>query len=132
MKLQGLRVLVVDDDADALDLLGAALLEAGGIVQLAKSAAAAFEALHQFRPHVLISDIGMPEEDGYSLMERVRRLSAAEGGAIPSIALTAYTRAEDRTQALTAGFTTHLAKPINPDDLITAVANLARAWQFQR
>jgi CheY-like chemotaxis protein len=131
MKLSGLRVLVVDDDADARELLGAALIEAGGIVRLAESAAAAIEALRQFHPHVLISDIGMPQEDGYSLMERVRRLGAAEGGTIPTVALTAYTRAEDRTKALAAGFATHMAKPINPDDLIAAVANLARAWQFQ-
>jgi PAS domain S-box-containing protein len=131
MKLHGLRVLVVDDDADARELLRIALINAGGSVEVAESAAEAIEALRDFHPHVLISDIGMPGEDGYTLMERVRRLGAAEGGAIPSVALTAYTRAEDRRKALAAGFATHLAKPIEPDDLVSTVAHLGRARHFQ-
>ena len=72
----------------------------------------------------MISDIAMPDEDGYGLMRRIRALDAALGGTTPSIALTAYTRSEDRTKALSAGFTTHVAKPVNPADLIAAVANL--------
>jgi CheY-like chemotaxis protein len=67
----------------------------------------------------------MPEEDGYSLMRRVRELPAEKGGTIPAVALTAYTRAEDRTKALAAGFTTHIGKPVNPDDLVRAIKNLA-------
>ena len=104
------------------DVLG----RAGAIVRVAASAGAAFEHLQAFRPDVLVSDIGMPGEDGYGLIRRVRALDAALGGGIPSLALTAYTRGEDKTRALAAGFTSHVGKPVNPDDLISAVANLAR------
>ncbi len=86
--------------------------------------AGAFDALIRFRPHVLVSDIGMPEENGYSLMRRLRQLGPDESSSIPSLALTAYTRAEDREQPLAAGFTTHLGKPVSPDDLVAAVAQL--------
>ncbi|MBX3233377.1 MAG: PAS domain S-box protein [Labilithrix sp.] len=117
-----LRVLVVDDDADARDLVRAVLESAGAHVTVASSAEEALAAVRDAAPHVLVSDIGMPEQDGYSLMRRLRAIEPAL--ALPSIALTAYTRAEDRTKALAAGFTTHIGKPVNPEDLITAVANL--------
>ncbi len=123
--LAGLRVLVVDDDADANELVTDILTGAGAIAESADSAPAALEALPRFRPHLLLSDIGMPGEDGYSLIRRVRALSAAEGGAIPAIALTAYSRREDRTKALAAGFTTHIGKPVRPADLVAALTNLA-------
>jgi PAS domain S-box-containing protein len=123
--LNGVRVLVVDDDADARELLRNVLVLAGAEIETAASALAGFEAVRAFRPHVLISDIGMPDEDGYSFMRRVHALDATSGGSIPSIALTAYTRSEDRTKALAAGFTTHVGKPVNPVDLVAAVANLA-------
>ena len=123
---QELRVLVVDDEADARELLAIVLGEAGFVVETAGSVSEAFDVLDHFRPHVLISDIGMPEEDGYSLIRRLRRLESGES-AIPSVALTAYTRAEDRCNALSAGFTTHMGKPVDPADLISAVANLAAA-----
>src|SRR5207249_11700714 len=94
-------------------------------VETAASALAGFDAVRAFRPHVLISDIGMPDEDGYSFMRRVHAMAATSGDSIPSIALTAYTRSEDRTKALAAGFTTHVGTPVNPVDLVAAVANLA-------
>jgi PAS domain S-box-containing protein len=123
--LVGVRVLLVEDDADARELVGAILVEAGAVVKSVSSAAAAVEALPGFRPQLLVSDIGMPDEDGYALIRRIRALDAAQGGGIPSLALTAYTRAEDRTKALAAGFTTHIGKPVNPSDLIAALGNLA-------
>ena len=91
------------------------------------TAADGFAAVPEFRPHVLVSDIAMPDEDGYGLIRRVRALGAARGGDVPSIALTAYTRPEDRTKAIDAGFTTHVAKPVNPPDLIAAIARVGVA-----
>jgi CheY-like chemotaxis protein len=126
-KLGGLRVLVVEDDPDARELVIAILEDAGAVVDSAESAAAGFDAVRKFRPELLVSDIGMPDEDGYSLIRRVRALGAAGGGNIPSIALTAYTRAEDRAKALGAGFTLHMAKPIRPTDLVTAIQTLTAA-----
>jgi CheY-like chemotaxis protein len=118
-------VLIVDDDADARDLLKSLLGQAGAVVETADSASTGFDELRRFRPHVLVSDIGLPGEDGYAFVRRVRILEPSEGGGIPSIALTAYARDVDRTKALAAGFTTHIGKPVNPGDLIAAVANLA-------
>jgi CheY-like chemotaxis protein len=100
-------------------------VEAGAEVRSAASAALAFDAVRTFRPELLVSDIGMPDEDGYSLMRRIRALGGSEGGSMPAIALTAYTRAEDRLKALTAGFTTHIGKPVNPADLVEAVVTLS-------
>jgi CheY-like chemotaxis protein len=124
--IRGLRVLVVDDDPDARELLEEVLAAQGVFVETAESAGSGFEALQRFRPDVLVSDIGMPGEDGYSFMQRIRRLSAADGGSTPAIALTAYTRAEDRTKALAAGYSKHIGKPVNHDDLRAAIANLGR------
>ena len=123
--LRGLRLLLVEDDSDAREMVSEILEDAGGVVKTAASAAEAFDAFPGFRPQILISDIAMPGEDGYSLIRRVRALEPALGGDIPAIALTAYTRAEDRTKALAAGFTTHVGKPVNPLDLVAAVGNLA-------
>jgi CheY-like chemotaxis protein len=123
--LGGLRVLVVEDDPDARELVSAILEDAGAVVESAPSAATGFAALSTFHPQLLVSDIGMPDEDGYSLIRRVRALGEAEGGRIPSIALTAYTRPEDRAKALGAGFTLHMGKPISPVALVSAIKNLA-------
>ncbi|HEY2410027.1 MAG TPA: ATP-binding protein [Polyangiaceae bacterium] len=123
--LHGLRVLVVDDEPDALDLLSALLAGAGAEVEGAGSVSEALRAVARKKPHVLVSDIGMPDEDGYSFIQRLHQL--APGGApIPSVALTAYTRSEDRAKALTAGFTAHLGKPVDAAELVSTVANLAR------
>jgi PAS domain S-box-containing protein len=122
--LSGLCVLVVDDDADARELVRELLVDAGAFVDTATDAISALAAIRRLHPHVLVSDIAMPGEDGYSLAERVRALPADEGGHIPSVALTAYTRAEDRAKALAAGFTTHIGKPVDPEHLIATVASV--------
>ncbi|HVJ19683.1 MAG TPA: ATP-binding protein [Polyangiaceae bacterium] len=130
--IEGLRILVVDDEADARDLLSEVLSEAGAEIRTAGSAAEAFRLLEKFNPHVLVSDIGMPHEDGYSFMRRVRGLDPAGFGGVPSIALTAYTRGEDKTKALSSGFTTHIGKPVSPDALLAAVGNLAQFSRVER
>lgn len=124
--LHGLRVLVVDDEEDARDIVAAMLKHEGAEVDAAPSAREGFELLTRFRPHVLVSDIGMPGEDGYSFVERVRQLPAESGGNTPSIALTAYTSPEDRRRALIAGFNVHLGKPISLERLISAIAQLSK------
>jgi PAS domain S-box-containing protein len=123
--LRRVRVLLVEDDPDARELVGAVLVDAGAVVKSVSSAAAALDVFSTFRPQLLVSDIAMPDEDGYSLIRRIRALDPKQGGSIPSIALTAHTRAEDRTKALAAGFTTHIGKPVNPADLVAALGNLA-------
>ncbi len=124
-QLRGLRVLIVDDEVDARDLLGTVLSRSGARVRTSASAREALEALDEFRPDVLICDIGMPGEDGYWLMRSVRARSIAQGGGVPAIALTAYARPEDRARALEAGYQLHVPKPVLPGDLLAAVAGLA-------
>ncbi len=124
-KVPAVRVLVVDDEADARELLQAVLAQCGAEVRAVGSVQAAMEELRQWRPDVLISDIGMPGEDGYQLIRQVRALSHKEGGSIPAAALTAYARSEDRLRALKAGFQTHVAKPVEPAELVAVVASLA-------
>ena len=123
-QLDNLRVLIVDDEEDTRDLLRVALEQCGSEVVTAGSAMEALVALEKSKPDVLISDIGMPEEDGYALISKVRALSAARGGKVPAIALTAYARTEDRVRALMAGFQVHLPKPIEPVELMAVVASL--------
>lgn len=122
--LAGLRILVVEDDQDARELVSAVLADAGAVVECASSVAEGIEAFSRFAPELLMSDIGMPDEDGYSLMRRVRALGAAGGGAIPAIAVTAFTRREDRVQAQAAGFSLHLGKPVLPAELVAAAEML--------
>ncbi len=124
--LAGLSVLVVDDDRDARELLSRVLEHFGAEVQLAASAAEGLQVLRSARPDVLVSDIGMPDVDGYELIRRVRDLE--DGVArTPAIALTAFARAEDRERALEAGYQVHVAKPVDPGRLVAAVASLAAA-----
>jgi len=123
--LSGLRVLVVEDDEDARALLTTVLEGAGARVSTAPSAAAGFELLKRLRPDVLVADIGMPGEDGYGLLRRVRALAPGEGGATPAAALTAYARPEDRAQTLAAGYQMHIPKPVIPATLVAAVAELS-------
>lgn len=124
--LDGTLVLVVDDELDARELLRAILLEAGARVETASSAAEGLSLFVRFRPHVVVSDVGMPDEDGYSLMERVRALEAGTGEAVPAIALTAYTRSQDQARALAAGFTAHLGKPVEPDVLLATIIRVQK------
>ncbi len=123
--LNGLRVLLVDDDEDTLQLLSMILRKHGVEVASATSAAVALGTLEQLRPDLLVSDIGMPEVDGYELMRTVRTLEAEHGRRTPALALTAYAGEGDRLLALDAGFDEHLAKPIEPKALLSAIANLA-------
>ncbi|MBH8573881.1 PAS domain S-box protein [Nostocaceae cyanobacterium CENA369] len=123
--LNGLRVLVVDDEPDTRQLVTTVLGQYGAQVMAVTSAFEAIDALQQFHPDILVSDIGMPQEDGYALIRKLRALSQEQGGKIPAVALTAYARAEDRTQALLAGFQLHVPKPVNPTELAAVVANLA-------
>lgn len=125
-RLDGLRLLVIDDEPDACDMLKTILGECGAEVQATASAAEGFEALRRWEPDVLISDIGMPFEDGYSLIERIRALPDEEGGQIAAIALTAHARTEDRLQALSSGFDAHVKKPLEPVELVTVIASLTR------
>jgi CheY-like chemotaxis protein len=125
VRLDGLRVLVVDDDSDALDLATAILGGAGAVVRRCLSAPEALDTVRAWRPDVLVSDIEMPGEDGYSLIRRVRTLQADEGGRTPAIALTAYGRSQDRMLSLTAGYNMHVPKPVDPGELTTIVASLA-------
>jgi CheY-like chemotaxis protein len=124
--LSGVRAVVVDDDADARSLLERLLNARGATVVLARTAAEGLELVKQQRPTILISDIGMPNEDGLSLIRKVRSLPVTQGGMTPAIALTAFARADDRTRILVAGYQTHLAKPVEPSELLAVVASLAR------
>jgi signal transduction histidine kinase len=120
-KLKGLRILVVDDEADARDLVRRFLIDCEAIPQLAASAAEAESLISSFKPNVIISDIGMPNRDGYAFMRGVRRL----GLTTPALALTAFARDEDRASSIQAGYQMHLRKPVDPAELIAAVASLA-------
>src|SRR5262249_46050348 len=124
--LRGLRVLVVEDDRDTLEMVKVILENRGAAVITAPSARDALKALESSRPDALVSDLAMPDQDGYELIEQIRRRGPERGGDIPAIALTAYARTEDRIRALTAGFQMHVPKPVDPDELVVAVANLMR------
>ena len=125
-RLDGLRVLVVDDEADTREMLKAGLGQCGAEVTAAGSAAEALSEIRRSPPDVLISDIGMPDEDGYALIRQVRSLPAGQGGMVPAIALTAYARTEDRLQALRAGYQMHVTKPVELTELAAVVASLAK------
>lgn len=123
--LDGLRVLIVDDEDDARELVSVMLGRAGATMKSAASAREAMEIIESWRPDVLIADIGMPVEDGYGLIKRVRALPREQGGQIPALALTAYARTEDRVRALSAGYQVHLSKPVDRMELAAVVARLA-------
>lgn len=126
--LDGLRVLIVDDEADARELLSAILEQRGAEVTTAASAAEALSCLEANGrlPDVLVSDLGMPREDGFDLIRKVRTLEPERGGRIPAIALTAYARSEDRARALAAGYEMHVSKPVEPAQLSNALGDLVR------
>jgi PAS domain S-box-containing protein len=124
--LKGLRILVVDDEPDAREIVAAILAEGGAEIATASSSRRALELIEQWRPSLLISDIGMPIESGYDLIRKLRALPAGKGGQTPAIALTAYARPEDRLKVLSAGFQMHVSKPIEPIELATVVASLMK------
>jgi CheY-like chemotaxis protein len=125
--LRDMHVLVVDDEPDARTLMQAALRQFGAEVLTASSVEEALAAIERDRPDVLVSDIGMPHEDGFSLIRRLRAMPAAQGGAIPAIAVTAYASAKDRSAVEAAGFQAHVAKPFEPGAVAALVAQLGRA-----
>jgi PAS domain S-box-containing protein len=124
VQLNGLRVLVVDDDVDTLALLVTVLRASGAETFAASSARMALETFLAAQPHLVVSDIGLPGEDGFSLIAAIRSLPREAGGAVPAVALTAYARVEDRDRALRSGFDMHLPKPIDPDALLAALAEI--------
>jgi CheY-like chemotaxis protein len=124
--LQNVSVLVVDDDEDARTLLAKMLTKAGAKVRLVSSVVEAVEAVRIQPADVLISDIGMPDEDGLSLIRMIRRLPKGQGGDVPAIALTAYTRTEDRIRVIAEGFQMYIAKPADAVELLTMVESLAK------
>ncbi|MGN6505568.1 MAG: response regulator, partial [Tepidisphaeraceae bacterium] len=122
--LRGLRVLVVDDVADARNLTRRILARSGAEVVTAASATEGWAAIEQTPPQLIISDIGMPEIDGYAFISEIRKRPAQAGGTIPAIAATAFARAEYRRRALVAGFDAHVAKPIDPAELIAVLGRI--------
>ncbi|MEG4211833.1 PAS domain S-box protein [Microcoleus sp. S13_B4] len=124
--LTGIHVLVVDDDADMRELAAFTLMQSGAQVTTADSAAQALTHLNQSVPDLLLCDIGMPEMDGYALSGQIRKWSPQQGGMIPAIALTAYAGEINQQQALAAGFQIHISKPVEPDELVKAIARLLR------
>jgi CheY-like chemotaxis protein len=130
--LTGVRVLAVDDEADSRGLLRVVLEAAGATVTTAASAAEALGLLESSPPDVLVADIGMPEMDGFDFIRHVRTLPARAAAQVPAAALTAFARSEDRTKALQAGFEMHLAKPVDPGELVASVATLARRHRVSR
>jgi signal transduction histidine kinase/CheY-like chemotaxis protein len=123
--LAGVRILAVDDDSDSLTLLGTILRDYGATVIAVNSAKDAIEVFKKEVPHVLVSDIGMPEQDGYDLLQRIRAISSG-GEPIPAIALSGYASAKDREQALSSGYRAHLAKPFEPIELVRSIENLVK------
>jgi CheY-like chemotaxis protein len=117
--------LVVDDEEDARTLLAEILRGRGAQVKAVGSAVEALREIKETPPDVMVSDIGMPEEDGYSLIRKVRAMTKDQPKPLPAAALTAYARMEDRTRALMAGFQSHVTKPVDPEELVVVVATLA-------
>jgi CheY-like chemotaxis protein len=125
-ELRGKKVLVVDDDEDARNLVAAVLTTCGCDVVTARGVGEAMARFDDAKPDIVISDIGMPNQDGFELIKRIRARPADRGGRVPAAALTAYTRAEDRRKVLAAGFLTHVVKPVDPSELVAVVASLVR------
>jgi CheY-like chemotaxis protein len=125
VRLDGIKVMVVDDQTDAQELIRRVLEDCGAQVITCSSAAEALPILQREKPAVLLSDIGMPEIDGYEFLKKVRALGADRGGQVPAVALTAFARSEDRTKALLSGFAVHVTKPVEPNELAATIASVA-------
>jgi len=122
--LRGRDVLVVDDDADARAFLEAVFSLSGADVRTASSVSAALAEVDRRVPDVIVSDIGMPERDGFDLIDAIRRRAPARGGAVPAVALTAFARGQDRRKALACGFQVHVAKPVDAHEILAVVVSL--------
>lgn len=129
LRLEGLQTLVVEDEANVREHLRTTLEEYGAQVIAVASANEALEMLSRMQPAVLVIDTGMPNNDAYTLIRQVRALEVERGGRIPAIALTAYGSASDRSQALREGFQVHLAKPVEPAELVATLATLTGHWE---
>jgi CheY-like chemotaxis protein len=127
-RLNGLKILIVEDDPDTRELLKILLQNSGGTVTATSSVREALTAYDSSRPHVIVADIGMPEYNGYTLIGRVRARDREKGNIVPAIALTAYTTAMDRDTVLSAGFQVHMPKPFDPTQLVLLVADLASKY----
>jgi CheY-like chemotaxis protein len=125
-RLEGIRALVIDDELDARELIRHVLEACGAEVRDAGSVQQGIGHLAGWSPDVIVSDIGMPGEDGYSLIRQIREREAATGGHVPAIALSAYARGEDRLRALIAGYQLHVSKPVDPAEFALIVAGLVR------
>ncbi|MBK8200773.1 MAG: response regulator [Bdellovibrionales bacterium] len=124
-KLDGLRILLADDDQSALEAIGIYLRSFGAEVMAVESACEAIKSMPSFKPNVLVSDIAMPGEDGYSLIRKVRNLKLAQGGDVPALALTAYATADDTKRILAAGFQAHMAKPVEANSLGRVILDIS-------
>ncbi len=124
-EVAGLKILAVDDDPDTCDMIRTALEQCGGVVQTAISAESGFDLFRAWEPEVVISDIGMPDVDGYEFIRRIREYERPLGKKVPAVALTAFARIEDRVKSLAAGYQMHIAKPVEPGELLTIVASLS-------
>jgi CheY-like chemotaxis protein len=124
VQLDGVSLLVVDDDIDSLELFGDMLKPTGAEIRLARSVASALQIFAELRPNLLISDISMPGEDGYSLIRKLRQLDVDSGGRTPAIALTAYAATDDIRRIIEAGFSAHVAKPVQKAMLLRTIAKL--------
>jgi CheY-like chemotaxis protein len=122
--LAGARIIVVDDDPTAVELITEVLVQAGGEVISCGTADDALQAFARSRPDLIVSDIEMPGQDGYSLIRKLRALGPEQGGKTPAVALTAFGRPEDRIRSLRAGFNIHVSKPVDPAELVAIVASI--------
>src|SRR5262249_27478528 len=125
-ELAGLRVLIVDDDADASDMLKFALQSCGAEIRTSSSVSDALQSIEEWLPSTILTDINMPGEDGYSLIRRLRSLDASDRASIPAIALTAMARPEDGDRALSSGFQMHIPKPVDIEELTKAIVSLTK------
>jgi CheY-like chemotaxis protein len=130
--LKGIRVVVLDDTEDGQELLAAILRSAGGTVKTCASAAEGIAAVSAFRPHVIVADIGMPDDDGYAFLRTLRSLPAKEGGLIPAVALTPTGHADEAHRGLRSGFQTYVPKPVEPGRLVAAVTTLTSDGHARR
>jgi CheY-like chemotaxis protein len=120
----GIRVLVVEDDPETREILAAILDRSGFSYRMAGRASEALSILDEWQPDAIVSDIGMPDMDGYEFVRELRQRTAEQGGRIPALALSAFARAEDRERAMSSGYQGHIAKPVDPADLVRAIAEL--------
>jgi CheY-like chemotaxis protein len=131
-RLDGVRVMLVDDNPDILDVLKSIFMERGAEVVTAPSAKDALKAFNCERPDVLVSDIVMPDQDGYELIQQIRRRPVDRGGTTPAVALSAHVKAEDHVRALASGFQMYFTKPVDPDVLIAVVASLTKRIELDQ